>query len=338
MPLRTLRFFSHPKRASFLLATAMLLVLAMAVSAEPPPFSSPLAEKPAITYNSDDREAWILSIMQETDSRLLSDGGGPIPIPDSLYDAAFDDPDVALALGKKLLDRWKKGMIAHSQNKSAKAGPVLIENTYLAYGVLEQAKFWLHMALAKDRGEAAYLFARLAGEAGRQKPMVTWLRVAARLQEPQASLVLGNAYLFGKLGIAPDCKAAAYYFAQAEKHGEFWAFHNHAWLLATAKDKACRNPEKALRLWWELDWEKVPQDALTQALFADTVAAIYAALSDFGSAMEAQKAALQLLKDARDKDLSRRQAMQRRLQRYQSRQPWFESDFRSTGQPPSWDQ
>jgi len=90
------------------------------------------------------------------------------------------------------------------------------------------------------------------------------------------------------------------------------AFNNLAWLFATAKAPGFRNGKKAVELalkGCELsEWKK--------AEYLDTLAAAYARVGDFATAVKWEEKALESPK------LARRSEFQQRLNFYRERKPW----------------
>lgn len=100
------------------------------------------------------------------------------------------------------------------------------------------------------------------------------------------------------------------------------AYNNLAWLRATCPDQALRNGEEAvalaLRVNEALDW----QDSSS----LDTLAAAYAEIGDFDSAIKYQQDAMALA------DKTQRLVQQIRLEMYKKGRPYRE-DFLEAGQP-----
>ncbi len=271
-------------------------------------------------------------------------GLAPVPLPRLLIDNVSKQSDIAFLLGKNLYQRWEAAVEAADSAKAKqgtkekqtsgrkntagpKAKPVLVDDKYPAEAVLQQALYWLQQAAGQGHGEAALMLGQHAATQDDNANALDWFQLAGQRHVAKALQSLGNVYLSGLLGQAPDCHKAAQYYAQAEKLGEPWSFNNHAWILATAMDKACRNPEKAMRLWSALDWESVPDNAYAVASFRDTEAAIHAALRDYPSAIAAQQNAIDLMRQEVDEDNELLGEMRQRLDHYRAGKPWFESDI-----------
>jgi len=272
----------------------------------------------------------------------------PVPLPALLTDNIENQPDAAFLVGKNLYSRWEK---ARAENEPAagerpEAAPgkrpakrgqknkgkahekaLLVDGKYPAEAVLQQALYWLRQAADSGHGEAALMLGQHALTQGEYERGLHWLQLAGKRHNAVAWQTLGNIYLLGKAGQEKDCHRAEKHYQQAEKLGDPWSFNNHAWLLATAGDKACHNPEKAMRLWSDLDWESVPDTPYSVALFRDTEAAIHAALRDFPSAVLAQENAISLLRQVLDEDSELLAEMQERLARYRAGKPWVDPDI-----------
>ncbi|GEM_PF-5265335 len=251
----------------------------------------------------------------------------PVPVPAPLAQAAQSLPDWAFLLGKNLYQRWSEAQKA--TDSGAAVG--LIDDAYPGEQVRSQALYWLRQAAKAGHGEAVWLLAQDAAQHKQDAQVLAWYQQAAAAHVAPAALALGNVFLYGLLGQTRDCKKAEMYFSQAEKLGNAHAYNNHAWMLATARDPQCRNPEKAMRLWSELDWDTVRGQPVMMAAFWDTLAAIHAALRDFGSAVDAQRKAIALMSKHQAPDDEMLADMQRRLRAYESGSPWFKSEFMAAG-------
>jgi TPR repeat protein len=153
-----------------------------------------------------------------------------------------------------------------------------------------------------------------------QKEALVWYQKAAELGVGEAFGKIGNYHMEGAADLDKDCQAAYEWFEKAEVREVKLAFNNHAWYLATSNDKKCRNPEKALAIYYKM---KSLYDAESEDIpwsFWDTEAAILAAVSDFSGAVKLQKWLIEELK-AYNADLKNYQL---HLDQYLLRKPWIE--------------
>jgi hypothetical protein len=184
---------------------------------------------------------------------------------------------------------------------------------------VEAARQWLGRAAAAGIAEAAY---RLAQTLLDERPprVVELLSAAANQGHAEANRQLGRFYDTGYT-VPPSVERAVQYYERAVEAGSVAARNDLAWLLATTADQRYRNGERALQL--------IRPIALHTGRwqYLDTLAAAWAAVGDFESAVAVAGIALDSYdqSDADDRD-SVRAAMAARLAGYRNQQPVVEPD------------
>ncbi len=84
-----------------------------------------------------------------------------------------------------------------------------------------------------------------------------------------------------------DCNKAYELLKQAELRDVKAAFNDHAWMLSTLPDDACRNGQKAWKIFADLQGLYAAMEPIPWA-YLDTKAAVLAEISDFNEAIEVQ--------------------------------------------------
>lgn len=174
------------------------------------------------------------------------------------------------------------------------------------------ATYW-YRAAAKTLADAQFRAGQLLLD---EDPgaAVDYLQQAAAAEHVQAMHLLGQLYHSGR-AVSPNAITAMQWYKQAADRGSLTAKTQLAWLLATSQEAHAREPKRALTL-----IEGTAKSLKTWALL-DTLAATYAALGRFGSAVQTQLAAIDAL-DA--EDAKQLEALQARLVLYRAGKPYIE--------------
>lgn len=105
-------------------------------------------------------------------------------------------------------------------------------------------------------------------------------------------------------------------FEDAIRNGDGWIINNYAWLLSTSPDASIRNGQKAIEL-----MEELLARSESRASWTDTLAAAYAEIGNFGTAIAIQDEAIELFDDENAANIGG--AYERRLTYVEGR-PWRE--------------
>lgn len=158
-------------------------------------------------------------------------------------------------------------------------------------------------------------------EQEKQELALSWYKKAAEKGVANAFGAIASYFMSGLGGLEQSCQQAYEWFEKAEARKVKLAFNNHAWYLATASEKNCRNPEKALMLFLQLKSIYKSEEEELPWNFKDTEAAVFASVSNFGKAIEVQQS---LIKEVASFDVNV-ESYQKHLQSYLQRRPWIES-------------
>lgn len=172
----------------------------------------------------------------------------------------------------------------------------------------------------------------------------TWFTKAAGAGHGESMYRLSLFNLYEINGETFNCDAAYELLDKAQSRDVKPAFNDHAWMLSTLPDKACRNGQKAWKVYAELQNLYAPSEPIPWA-YLDTKAAVLAEISDFNEAIEVQS---WIVEDFCDVDFPKtdeafKQSLQQlllgyeakddrlcygaiqRLQSYVDRKPWREA-------------
>ncbi len=183
-----------------------------------------------------------------------------------------------------------------------------------------ETKKWMKKAAEMDYPQAMFEWGLMLDYDDEKKQALAWYQKAAESGLSDAMEKIGNFYIFGFGGLSTDCQEAYEWYKKAELVENKLAYNDHAWHLATASDKSCRSPERALRLITKLvglyqrEMNHVPPHVL------DTQAAVFASVSEFNKAIKSQEKAIELLGE-NNEDLG---SYQERLDVYTQRKAWFQ--------------
>jgi TPR repeat protein len=154
----------------------------------------------------------------------------------------------------------------------------------------------------------------------KQELALSWYKKAAEQGVADAFGAIASYFMSGFGGLEQSCQQAYEWYEKAEARKVKLAFNNHAWYLATASEKECRNPEKALMIFLKLKSIYKSEEEEFPWTFKDTEAAVFASISNFGKAIEVQQG---LIKEVASFDVNV-ESYQKHLQSYLQRKPWVE--------------
>ena len=185
--------------------------------------------------------------------------------------------------------------------------------------------------VAKDEGEAVKWFRKAAdqnfaaaqyalglcyangqGVAKDEVQAVKWFRKAADQNLVQAQNNLGACYANGQ-GVVKDEAEAVNWYRKAAEQGNVDAQNDLAWILATSENSAIRNGPKAV----DLALQAVRATDNKNPVCLDTLAAAYAEVGQFESAVSTVQEAIALLQTEAQKDDYRS-----RLKLYEAKSPY----------------
>jgi TPR repeat protein len=201
---------------------------------------------------------------------------------------------------------------------------------------LEKSRYYLDLALKADYGRYDQVYDYYI-------PLVRAYQILADTEQPNKQeafyilnyvkyqeytwplYVLGHCHLVG-YGTEININLAKKYFERAFEN-QITDHNNayYAWWLAVYPDPTFRNPERALSLVLSLIDD---DDVYDQAIYLDTLAAVYASNEKFGKAIETQeKAIAELNKDIQKYEYmsAYKTAFDARLEYYKQHKPWIYS-------------
>lgn len=154
----------------------------------------------------------------------------------------------------------------------------------------------------------AYLFESGRGVAKNTDEALAWYAKAGEAGDQFAQLHLGFVLLQ-----SGDLEAGGQWLARAADSGVPQGQNDYAWALATNANDAFRNGKLALH------YAILAVAQRPTAQYVDTLAAAYAELGDFATAITEQERAIGLVPEGDDELLA---DLQSRLKRYQASEPW----------------
>ncbi len=165
--------------------------------------------------------------------------------------SAFADGKMGI---EKNLDKAREWFL-----KSAEMGYVhgMFEVGKILYSeeLFSEAKGWFEQAAAKGHGESFYR--------------------------------LSIYHIYGLNDEPFDCEQSYDLLKEAQLRGVKAAFNDHAWMLSTLPDKACRNGQKAWKIFADLQALYASTEPIPWA-YLDTKAAVLAEIADYNEAIEIQ--------------------------------------------------
>lgn len=183
---------------------------------------------------------------------------------------------------------------------------------------LEQAMKWFKKAAEMGSPHAMLALADELDNQDKKQEALKWYTQAAKEGMGESMDRIAAYHYYGYAGLKKDCKEAYQWYEKAEMKQEELAFNNHAWMLATSADQSCRNPERALKIIYELFAIYADDEAVPWHVW-DTKAAVLAAVSDFGAAIKLQKWLIEEMTKFK-LDVSN---YQKHLDSYMQRTPWI---------------
>ncbi|WP_445773738.1 sel1 repeat family protein [Shewanella sp.] len=182
----------------------------------------------------------------------------------------------------------------------------------------ESGLYWVSQAATQDHVKAQQTLADLAFE-GKLFPRnlalaEKWYLVMAEQGDKWANFRLGFIYSAGGDGVIRNCGKAMGQFNAA---GDAISLGNVAWILATCPEAEYRDGSRAVSISLKL-LEQNQNDPTV----LDNLAAGYAEIGDFNSAIDAQKKAIEALKQ--NPEIARSDEFIMRLKQYQNKQAYRE--------------
>ncbi len=214
---------------------------------------------------------------------------------------------------------------AHIQLRANQGEPnaqFLLGLIYFSGRFVEQnitlGQYWVIKAAEQGNLKAAKTIADLAfdGKIIPRDLIVAehWYQQLATEGDKVAQFRLGFIYAAGGEGIERHCGKAVEHFLSV---GDDVSLGNVVWILSTCPEQEYRNGDRAIEIAKGLV-ESNEQDPT----FLDNLAAAYAETGDYSAAIETQQQAIEILRDSSQSE--RFDEFERRLQRYQQRQPYHE--------------
>ena len=185
----------------------------------------------------------------------------------------------------------------------------------------KKAMEWLKKAANMGNPHAILAYADELNYASQYQDALKYYQQAAENGMGKGFEMIGNYYLEGKANLPKNCHKAYEQYEKAELREYKSAFNNHAWSLATSKDSSCRNPERALRIFYKM--LAIYGDDFIPSYIMDTKAAVLAAVSDFGQAIKIQQ---KIIDDLKEMDVKVNPEYIKHLEAYKKRQVWIEEE------------
>ncbi len=213
---------------------------------------------------------------------------------------------------------------------------------------LEQAKQWFLKSAEMGYVHGMFEIGKLFYQDKQYTDARGWFEKATAAGHGKAFYFLSIYHSYGIDEQLFDCHKAYELLDQAQLRDVKAAFNDHAWMLATLPDRACRNGQKAWKIFADLQQLYSANEAIPWA-YLDTKAAVLAEIADFNEAIAIQT---WIVEDFCDVDFSVsdeafKQTVKKmsdqysqeddglcfgaiqRLQSYVNRQPWREKpEFR----------
>jgi len=182
----------------------------------------------------------------------------------------------------------------------------------------EQAMIWFEKAALMGNPHAMLSLADELDSQDKNNQALEWYIKASDQGMGEAMDRIASYHYYGYAGFKKNCHLAYEWYEKAEAKQVEQAFNNHAWLLATSADRSCRNPERALKIIYDLFAIYDTDESVPWHVW-DTKAAVLAAVSDFGGAIKLQKWLIKKL-DKYDVDAT---SYKEHLDIYIKRKPWI---------------
>ena len=185
---------------------------------------------------------------------------------------------------------------------------------------LDQAKIWMKKAADMDYPQAMYELAQMLNKEDDKTKALDWYAKAIEYGHSDSFNSIALYHFKGEAGLEKDCKKAYEYFDKAMAKENLRAMNNYAWFLATSSDSNCRNPEKALKVFYQLKAIYIAADDVIPWHVWDTESSVLASVSDFTKAIEKQK---WLIKEMQENEYDTTN-YEKRLAVFEQRKPWIE--------------
>ncbi len=152
---------------------------------------------------------------------------------------------------------------------------------------LEKAKEWFLKSAEMGHVHGMFEIGKLFYQDERYSDANTWFEKAAQAGHGESfyRLSIYHIYEIGEQKF--DCMKAYELLKEAQLRDVKAAFNDHAWMLSTLPDDACRNGQKAWKIFADLQSMYSRVEPIPWA-YLDTKAAVLAEISDFNEAIEIQ--------------------------------------------------
>lgn len=231
----------------------------------------------------------------------------------SLVSLAQED---SITIPQSLLDQVEKGHAESAYFIATQFDEKSVDNEKF----YQQAKEWMQKAADMGYPQAMYELAQMFDYEDLENKALEWYMKASELGHADAIYSIASIYIRGSETQPSDCLKAYKWYKKAEAKDNIVSYNDHAWSLATAPDKKCRNPERALKVFSAVSSHYSGSlDAMPLA-YLDTQAAVYAAISDFNRAIKLQQKVL----DELPEDSENRRIFLERLESYKMRKSWIQ--------------
>ncbi len=152
---------------------------------------------------------------------------------------------------------------------------------------LEKAQQWFLKSAEMGYVHGMFEVGKLLYQDKKYAAAETWFNKAAKAGHGEAfyRLSIYHIYEIGEQEF--NCEKAYELLNQAQLRDVKAAFNDHAWMLSTLPDDACRNGQKAWKIFADLQNLYAQFEPIPWA-YLDTKAAVLAEISDFNEAIEVQ--------------------------------------------------
>ncbi|MCF6300583.1 MAG: hypothetical protein L3J52_05640 [Proteobacteria bacterium] len=208
----------------------------------------------------------------------------------------------------------------------------------------DKAKEWFLKAAEMGNVHGMFELAMLLFDDEKYSDAKPWLEKATESGHAEAFYRLAYYPMYGYGDSEKDCKAAYKLLKDAQLRNVKSAFNDHAWMLATMPDRACRSGEKAWKIYSDMESLYNSNETIPWAYW-DTKAAVLAEISEFNEAIKIQKwvVADNCIKEVDSDDLTGESLQELletqkdtiseycgtfidRLKTYMNRKPWRETE------------
>ncbi len=187
---------------------------------------------------------------------------------------------------------------------------------------LDQAKVWMQKAANMEYPQAMYEFAKILSQEDKKVKALAWYTKAMEFGHSDSFNSVALYHFNGYAGLEKNCSKAYEYFDTAMAKENKSAMNNYAWFMATSADANCRNPEKALKVFYQLKAIYTGDDEVIPWHVWDTESAVLASVSDYTKAIKNQK---WLIEEMQENEYDTTN-YEKRLAVFEQRKPWIELD------------